>query len=72
MKRKKRKINTKIIENIIPKDLNLSPIKVLSNTKKKVTNYLDIMHKLEPPEPNKDCCGIMHNFFYDKKKLKKL
>ena len=39
MKRKKNKINTKIIENIIPKNLNLSPIQVLSNTKKKVTKF---------------------------------
>ena len=38
--------------------------------KKKVTDYLDVMYKPEPPEPNMDCCGIMHNFFYDKKKLK--
>ena len=44
----------------------------IKNFKKKVTNYLDVMHKLEPPEPNKDCCGLMHNFFFDKKKLKKL
>ncbi len=42
----------------------------IKNFKKKVTDYLDVMHKPEPPEPNMDCCGIMHNFFYDKKKLK--
>ena len=42
----------------------------IKNFKKKVTDYLDVMYKLEPPEPNLDCCGIMHNFFYDKKKLK--
>ena len=29
------------------------------------------MHKLEPPEPNKDCCGLMHNFS-SIKKLKKI
>ena len=39
MKSKKKKTNSKIIGNIIPKNLNLSPIKVLSTTKKKVTNF---------------------------------
>jgi len=47
----------------------------LVNFKNKVTSYLDFMHKPEPPEPNsgpnKGCCGIMHKFFYDKKKLLK-
>ena len=47
-----------------------SEVKIdLEKFKKKVTNYLDIMHQPEPPEPNEKCCGIMHNFFYDKKKL---
>ena len=50
MKRKKKKINTKIIENIIPKDLNLSPIKVLSNTKKKVANFYSEFKKVRERE----------------------
>jgi hypothetical protein len=50
MKRKKNKINTKIIENIIPKNLNLSPIQVLSNTKKKVTNFYSEFKKVRERE----------------------
>ena len=50
MKRKKKKINAKIIENLIPKDLNLSPIKVLSNTKKKVTNFYSEFKKVRERE----------------------
>ena len=46
----------------------------LVNFKNKVTNYLDVMHNPEPPEPNsgpnKSCCGTMQGFFFDKKKLK--
>lgn len=50
-----------------------SEIKIdLDNFKNKITSYLDVMHKPEPPEPNNRCCGIMHNFFYDKKKLEKI
>ena len=50
MKRKGKKINTKSIENIIPKDLSLSPIKVLSNTKKKVTNFYSEFKKVRERE----------------------
>ena len=50
MKRKKKKINTKIIKNIIPKNLNISPIKVLSNTKKKVRNFNSEFKKVRERE----------------------
>ena len=50
MKSKKKKINSKIIENIIPKNLNLSPINVLSNTKKKVSNFYSEFKKVRERE----------------------
>ena len=50
MKRKRKKINIKVIENIIPKDLNLSPIKILSNTKKKVSNFYSELKKVRERE----------------------
>ena len=36
-----------------------------------ITNYLEVMHKKNPPPPPEDCdkC-LMHKHFYDPKKLK--
>ena len=40
--------------------------------KKKITNYLDMLHKDKPPPPPIDCGCNMHKFFYDPKKLSKV
>ena len=46
MKKNKKKINPKLIKNIIPKDFDLSPIKVFSNTRKKLTNFYSKFKKV--------------------------
>ena len=50
MKKNKKKINPKLIKNIIPKDFDLSPIKVFSNTRKKLTNFYSKFKKVREIE----------------------
>ena len=45
--------------------------KEMNKFKNRITNYLEVMHKKNPPPPPEDCdkC-LMHKHFYDPKKLK--
>ena len=43
----------------------------MNKFKNRITDYLEVMHKKNPPPPPEDCdkC-LMHKHFYDPKKLK--
>ena len=44
----------------------------MENFYKKITEYLDMLYKKNPPKPPNDCGCRMHKFFYNEEKLKEL
>ena len=44
----------------------------MENVYKKITDYLDMLYKDNPPKPPNECGCRMHKFFYNEEKLKEL
>jgi len=44
----------------------------MENFYKKITDYLDMLYKENPPKPPNECGCRMHKFFYNEEKLKEL
>ena len=38
----------------------------------KITDYIDMLYKKNPPQPPDDCGCRMHKFFYNEERLKEL